>query len=200
MKKYITEKNLNAYREHLYEEEKSPATIRKYMCDLRKLSAYLGTQELTKKKMIAYKEMLRSSSQYQLSSINSFLTASNCFFDYMGWYECKVKTFRVQKEVFLPEYKNLTKEEYQKLVQAASQSGRQRLSLILETICATGIRISELAEITVAGAKHGMADIYCKGKARKVLIPKPLQKKLLYYLEKKGYGKGQYSRPQERNP
>ena len=85
MKKYITEKNLNAYREHLYEEEKSPATIRKYMCDLRKLSAYLGTQELTKKKMIAYKEMLRSSSQYQLSSINSFLTASNCFFDYMGW-------------------------------------------------------------------------------------------------------------------
>lgn len=190
MKKYITEKNLNAYREHLYEEEKSPATIRKYMCDLRKLSAYLGTQELTKKKMIAYKEMLRSSSQYQLSSINSFLTASNCFFDYMGWYECKVKTFRVQKEVFLPEYKNLTKAEYQKLVQAASQSGRQRLSLILETICATGIRISELAEITVAGAKHGMADIYCKGKARKVLIPKPLQKKLLYYIGKKGLRQG----------
>lgn len=73
MKKYITEKHLTAYQEHLYEEEKSPATIQKYMCDLRKLSAYLGTQEITKKKMIAYKEMLRASSQYQLSSINSLV-------------------------------------------------------------------------------------------------------------------------------
>ena len=160
------------------------------MCDLLKLSDYLGTQELTKKKMIAYKEMLRASSKYQLSSINSFLTASNCFFDYMGWYECKVKTFRVQKEVFLPEYKNLTKAEYQKLVQAASQNGKHRLSLILETICATGIRISELAEITVSGVKRGIAASYCKGKARKGLIPKPLQKKLLYYIGRRGLKQG----------
>lgn len=190
MKRHITEKNLAGYEEHLYEEEKSPATIQKYMCDLRKLSSYMGRQEITKKRMIEYKETLKNSRKYQLSSINSFLTAANCFFEYMGWYELKVKTFRIQKEAFLSENKDLTKEEYGRLVQAAKQSGQGRLSLILETICATGIRISELAEITVSGVRRGTADIYCKGKARKVLIPEPLQKKLLYYIGKQGLEQG----------
>lgn len=190
MKKYMTEKQLEDYREYLYEEEKSPATIQKYMCDLKKLALYIGEQELTKKKIIEYKEMLRSSKRYQLSSINSFITASNCFFEYMGWYELKVKTYRVQKEPFMPESRDLTKEEYKKLVSTAQSQGQGRLSLILETICATGIRVSELKELTVAGVRRGIVGIYCKGKSRQVLIPAALQKKLLYYVGKKGISKG----------
>ena len=190
MKKYITEKQLEDFREYLYEEEKSAATIQKYMCDLKKLASFMGEQEVTKKKVIEYKEMLRYSNRYQLSSINSFLTASNCFFEYMGWYELKVKTFRIQREPFLPESRNLTKEEYKKLVLTAKSQGQGRLSLILETICATGIRVSELKELTVAGVKRGTVGIYCKGKSRQVLIPVALQKKLLYYAGKNGIHKG----------
>lgn len=106
MKRYITEKNLMEYQEHLYEEEKSSATIQKYLCDLKKLQAYAGEKELTKKGMIEYKEMLKDSHKYRLSSINSFLVAANRFFEYMGWYELKIKTFRIQKEAFLPENRN----------------------------------------------------------------------------------------------
>lgn len=190
MRRYITEKNLKDYQKHLYEEEKSSATIQKYLCDLKKLQAYAGNRELTKKGMIEYKEMLKDSHKYQLSSINSFLVAANRFFEYMGWYELKVKTFRIQKKAFLPENRNLTRKEYQRLVQIAVKKGQNRLSLILETICATGIRVSELSEITVSDVKRGTADIYCKGKARQVLIPKALQKKLLYYIVKNGVEHG----------
>lgn len=184
MKMCITEKNLIEYQEYLYEEEKSPATISKYMCDLQKLVDFLEGRELTKKEIIEYKEMLKNSKKYQINSINSFLAASNNFFEYMGWHELKVKTFRIQKNAFLPDSKNLTKQEYRRLVRTAERKGQGRLALILETICATGIRISELPEITVSCVKKGTADIYCKGKARQILIPRKLQKKLLYYIQK----------------
>lgn len=190
MVRRITEAHLRDFREHLYEEEKSPATIRKYMCDLKKLVDYAGEQELTKKKMIEYKEMLKQGGCYQLSSINSFLAAANSFLDFLGWYDLKVKTFRIQKEAFVPENRDLTKQEYQRLVQTAKNKGKNRLALILETICATGIRVSELADITVSGVRRGTAEIYCKGKARRVLIPKALQQKLLYYIGKKGIRQG----------
>lgn len=190
MKRRITEQYLREFKEHLYEEEKSPATIQKYMCDLNKLAEFAGKQELTKKKMIEFKEMLKQSGCYQLSSINSFLAAANRFLDFQGWYDLKVKMYRIQKEVFTPEHRDLTKEEYYRLVQAAKKKGKNRLALILETICATGIRVSELAEITVSGVRLGTAEIYCKGKARRVLIPGALQKKLLYYIRKKGIRHG----------
>lgn len=190
MKRYITEKRLEEYQEYLYEQEKSSATIRKYMCDIKKLQTFFGSRELSKKGMVEYKEMLKSSKKYQISSINSFLTASNCFFEYMGWYELKVKIFPIQKRTFVPEHKNLTKREYQRLVRAAERKGKKRLALILETICATGIRISELPEITVSSVKRGTADIYCKGKQRQILIPVKLQKKLLYYIGKNNLKQG----------
>lgn len=190
MVRRITEARLQDFKVHLYEEEKSPATIRKYMCDLKKLAEYAGEQELTKKKMIEFKEMLRQGGCYKLDSINSFLAAANSFLDFLGWYDLKVKTFRIQKEAFIPENRDLTKQEYQRLVQTAKRKGKNRLALILETICATGIRVSELADITVSGVKRGTAEIYCKGKARRVLIPKALQQKLLYYISKKGIRQG----------
>lgn len=190
MKRYITEKQLEKYKNYLQEEEKSSATIQKYICDLKKLLVYMGEQEITKKKVIEYKEMLKTKKEYKLSSINSFLVAANRFFEYMGWYELRVKTFRIQREAFIPEDRNLTKEEYKKMVQLANKKGKTRLALILETICATGIRISELTEITVTSVKRGVADIYCKGKARQILMPQMLQKKLLCYIKQQGIKQG----------
>lgn len=186
MKRCITKQNLMGFRRYLYEEEKSPATIHKYLRDLQKLMDHLKERELSKKEIISFKEQLKDSGKYQISSINSFLTAWNSFFAYMGWQELRVKTFRVQKKAFMPDNKNLTKQEYQRLVRTAERKGQGRLSLILETICATGIRISELSEITVSCVIRGTANIYCKGKERQILIPRDLQKKLLYYIRKNG--------------
>lgn len=150
--------------------------------------------------MIEYKEMLQSSKRYKLSSINSFLAAANNFFEYMGWYELKVKVFCIQKGSFLLECKNLTKQEYERLVRTAEQKGQGRLSLILETICATGIRISELPEITVSSVKKGTAEIFCKGKARQILIPGKLKKKLMYYISKKKLKSGPVFQTSNGNP
>lgn len=200
MKKYITKENLEEYRNYLFEAEKSPATIRKYSCDIKKLADYFGNRELSKKGMIEYKEMLQSSKRYKLSSINSFLAAANNFFEYMGWYELKVKVFCIQKGSFLLECKNLTKQEYERLVRTAEQKGQGRLSLILETICATGIRISELPEITVSSVKKGTAEIFCKGKARQILIPGKLKKKLMYYISKKKLKSGPVFQTSNGNP
>lgn len=190
MGRVITEKLLKRYQEYLYEQEKGSATIQKYIRDLQKLLAFTGGEELTKKRMIEYKEELKNCHKYKTSSINSYLVAANRFLEYMGWYDLRVKTFKMQTEAFLPEKRDLTKEEYKRLVKAAEDAGKIRLSLLLQTICATGIRVSELEMITVKAVKSGTANIYNKGKERQVLIPQSLQKKLLYYIQKKGVKRG----------
>lgn len=182
MEQVITEAELEAYSEYLYEEEKSSATIKKYLCDLRKLMEYAKGQEITKKLMIAYKEYLYGEKQYKTSSINSFLVAANRFFEYKGWYGLKVKNYRIQKEAFIPEERDLTEAEYRKLVKTAKKLGNIRMSLLIQTICSTGIRVSELEAVTVAAVKKGTAVLYNKGKERKILIPQKLQMKLLCYI------------------
>lgn len=132
--------------------------------------------------MIEYKEYLRINKEYKLSSINSFLIAANRLFEYMGWYELRVKTYRIQKEVYTPENRDLSKKEYKKLVSAALRKGKKRLAMIIQTICAMGIRVSELASLTVESIIKGEVEIYCKNKQRKVLIPKKLKKLLLKYI------------------
>lgn len=176
--------------EYLYEEEKSVATIKKYMCDLRKLKDYAGGRELTKTLIINYKEYLQKGRHYKTSSINSFLTAANGFFRFMEWYELHVKTIRIQKNIFLPKKKDLSKAEYKKLVKAAMRTGRDRLAMIIQTVCATGIRISELADVTVEGVRQGMVEVSCKGKRRIILLPSRLQKILLKYIDKAGIVSG----------
>lgn len=177
---FITDELLLQYQKHLYEEEKTTATIKKYICDLRKLSDYASGQEITKELMIGYKEDLRK--KYKITSINSFLVAANRFFEYAGWYGLRVKTYRIQKEVFVPENRDLSKAEYKRLVKIALQKGKKRLAMMLQTICATGIRISELGSFTAENVTDGIVEIYCKGKQRMILLPKKLQKKLLQYL------------------
>ena len=182
MERIITKELLDKYREYLREEDKSTATINKYICDLGKLMDYAAGREITKKLMVEYKEDLRVKKQYKLTSINSFLVAANRLFEYLGWYELKIKTYRIQKEVFVPESRDLSRKDYRALVKAAKRKGKKRLAMIIQTICATGIRIGELANITVESVKKGIAEIYCKGKQRKVLFPKKLQKLLMRYI------------------
>lgn len=188
--RYITTELLEQYKEHLLEEEKCMATITKYFCDLKKLTDFANGREITKKLMIAYKEYLKKDREYKTSSINSFLVAANRFFEYLKWYDLRVKTCKVQQQVFTPENKDLTKEEYEKLVNTAKRLGKTRIYMILQTICATGIRVSELTSFTVSSVKKGVAEIYNKGKERQILLPKDLQFMLLKYIKTLGIKNG----------
>lgn len=184
MGRKITKEILEQYQAYLIEEEKSTATINKYMCDLKKLQNFAGGRELSKFLVIAYKESLRKEGRYKTSSINSFLVAANRLFEFQGWYDLRIKTFKIQKEIFVPEDRELSKEEYKILVRVAKEEGKERMALILQTICATGIRVSELSSITAATVRNGVATIYNKGKERQVLFPRHLQMKLLQYMKK----------------
>ena len=137
MGRFVTEEILSKYQEYLYEEEKSEATIKKYMRDLGKLVTYAGDKEVTKKLVVGYKEYLRKKKKYKLTSINSFLVAANRLFEYLGWYDLRVRTYRIQKEAFVPESRDLSREEYKRLVKAALKKGKIRLAMILQTICET---------------------------------------------------------------
>lgn len=178
----ITAEILGRYREYMYGEEKAKQTIEKYMRDLQKLVEYVGDRNLTKELMISYKKYLLNEKQYKVTSINSFLVAANRFFEYMEWYEIRVKTLKVQTEIFCLEERELSKEEYKKLVETAKKEKKYRLAMILQTICATGIRISELSALTVVGVRKGVMEVNNKGKIRKVLIPEQLRKQLLIYI------------------
>ena len=184
MEKRITDTMLEEYKKYLYEQEKSEATIQKYMCDLKKLVQFVGNKELTKLLAIQYKDYLKENYDYKTSSINSYLVAANRFFEFMGWYEFRVKTFKLQKETFMPQSNELSKQEYKQLVKTAFDNGKTRIGMIMQTICATGIRVSELSAITVSSVKKGIANIYNKGKERIILIPRNLQVKLLSYIRK----------------
>lgn len=139
MERKITKELLEEYRKYLYQQEKCETTIQKYLCDLTKLADYVQDQPLDKILVVNYKEYLKKEKNYKISSINSFLVAANQFFEYMGWHDLRVKTYKVQREAFLPQNKELTKEEYKILVKTANRTGKIRIGMILQTICATGI-------------------------------------------------------------
>lgn len=181
----ITERLLKEYESFLQLEEKSRATIEKYMCDIKKFREFAMGREVKKSLVMEYKEWLAFGKRYEISSVNSFLVALNRFLEYMGWYDARVRTIRVQKAAFASENKYLTKVEYRRLVDAARKRGNGRLALILNTICATGIRISELAYITAESVKKGKVVIHNKGKVRVILIPSKLQKALGVYMAQK---------------
>lgn len=182
MERRITEEMIEEYRNYLYEEEKSRATIEKYLCDLKKLIGYANGQILTKSLMLNYKEKLYREDRYKINSVNSYLVAANRFFEYMRWYELRVKTYRVQKEIFCPEEKYLSKAEYKRLLRQAREEKKIRLYMILETLAATGMRVSEIQFLTVSAVRRGTVEINNKGKVRTVLLSTQLQKQLLLYL------------------
>ncbi|RKI42000.1 integrase [bacterium D16-51] len=190
MKRMVKEKMLGRFETFLRTGEKSQATISKYLCDIRKLMNYARGREVDKGLVLSYKEKLLEEDGYKVSSINSFLAAANCFFGYMGWHDLKVKAYKVQQEAFYPENKCLSKEEYFRLVKEAKRRGKGRLAMILQTICATGIRVSELGAVTVEAVKGDSVVVHNKGKVRTVLLPDSLRKELLYYISRKGIKKG----------
>lgn len=179
------EKKLAHFKTHLMEDEKSIATIEKYERDIKKFLELLGEREISKEETVAYKCYLTEN--YAPSSTNSMLVALNQFLRYIGRAECCVKQLKIQRNVFASEEKELTKSEYKKLLEAA---GSSRLAVIMQTICGTGIRISELKYITVEAVKAGKAVIQCKGKTRVILIPNHLRTILKKYIRKKGIRQG----------
>ena len=181
MKRRILAGNVIQRFEHfLRKEEKSKNTIEKYVRDVRAFAAEQNGAEITKEAVIAYKNKLLSEN-YAVRSINSMLASLNSLFAFLGWVDCKVKSIKLQRQIFCSEEKELTKVEYMRLVNTAKQKGNERLNLILQTICGTGIRVSELQYITVDAVKNGEAIVSLKGKTRSVFIVKDLKKKLLRY-------------------
>lgn len=187
-KRIITNQTINSFEKYLIENEKADATIQKYMRDLRCFVEYAAKRILDKSTILNYKGMLEQN--YAIRSANSMLAALNAFLRFAGWHDLCVKQFKVQKDAFCSEDKELTKAEYTALVKAAELKKNERLSLVVQTICGTGIRVSELDSITVEAVRRGEAVVSCKGKTRKIFIVKALQKKLLRYAMKHGIVSG----------
>ncbi len=184
----MTTAMLEQYSNYLKKEEKSAATIEKYVRDAEKFMAFSGDRPVTKELAIAYKEKLKE--EYTPASINSMLAALNGILAFLGWNHCQVKRLRVQRSAFCNEEKELSKEEYERLIKASRQKGQERINLIIQTICGTGIRVSELSYITVEAVIRRKAVVACKNKVRVVLIGKKLQKILLSYIRRQGIHKG----------
>lgn len=176
----ITKEQLLLFEKDLQKDEKSEATIEKYLRDVRLFMKYTGNNEVTKEVTISYKQKLISDG-YATRSINSMIASINSLFEFLGWAECKVKSIKIQQEIFRPEEKELTKAEYERLCQTAERKSNLQLSLILQTICGTGIRVSELQFFTVEAVRLGVVRVSCKAKTREVFIVSKLQKKLLRY-------------------
>ena len=185
----LTEKIITDFSAYLKSEEKSQNTVEKYLRDVRAFAADLNGSEVTKEAVIAYKTELLSES-YAVRSVNSMIASLNSLFSFLGWTDCRVKCIKLQRQIYCPEEKELTKAEYMRLVNTAKQKGNERLNLILQTICGTGIRVSELQFITVETVKCGEAVVSLKGKTRTVFIVKDLQKKLLRYAAEQGIQSG----------
>ena len=180
---------LERYETWLRTEEKSKATIDKYLRDVGFFRKFVGEDGVTKEKVLGYKQYLMEQ-HYAPSSINSMLSAVNSFLAHEGWIDCEVKTLRIQRQVYSPESKELSKEDYVKLVQTARKQGNQRMELLLQTVCCTGIRISELQYITVEAVKAGGATVSCKGKSRKIFLITDLRARLMEYVSKRGLESG----------
>ncbi len=180
-KRDLTMNHISEFALHLKSEERSENTIKKYIRDVRMFTIYLNGAPATKEKVISYKCKLLTE-EYSVRSINSMLASLNSLFSFFGWHELKVKSIKLQRQVYCPEEKELTKAEYMRLVNTAKQNGNERLNLILQTICGTGIRVGELQFITVEAVRLGEATVSLKGKTRTVFIVKELQKKLLRYI------------------
>ncbi len=187
--KILTEEMAKAFEKYLRREEKSDNTVKKYLRDMRAFAAYLNGAEVTKETVITFKSKLLGES-YSVRSINSMLASLNGLFSFLGWEDCRVKSVKLQRQIYCPEEQELTKAEYIRLVHTAKQKGNERLNLILQTICGTGIRVSELQYITVEAVKNGEATVSLKGKTRSVFLVKELRKKLIRYAAKQNIQSG----------
>ena len=178
-KKILDLKIIEEFKKHLILEERSTSTVEKYIRDVKSFANFVNGDEITKESVINYKKYLQEN--YAVRSVNSMLASINSMFAFLDWHELKVKSIKLQQQIYCPEEKELTKAEYARLCRTANQKHNKRLNLILQTICGTGIRVSELQYITVEAAKQAEAVVNCKSKTRSVFIVKELKQKLLRY-------------------
>lgn len=186
-KRIMTGEQMDAFGQALLEEEKSAVTVEKYLRDVRRFFFYVQGEEVSKELLIRYKrELVRQG--YAVRSVNSMLASVNSFLRFQGWEDCRVRNLRLQKELYCQEEQELTKEEYFRLLKAAEDN--PRLLMALQTICSTGIRVSELSYFAVESIRRGEIRISCKNKIRKILLPGKLRKMLLAYAKKQGIRSG----------
>lgn len=171
---------LEEYRRHLLEQERSAATAEKYLCALERLRLFLAGRSMSKQLLIEWKACL--SRTRAPATVNTFLAAANGFLRYLGRSEWCLRFVKVQRQLFCPEERLLTREEYTRLVLAAEKAGDHRFSLLLQTMCATGVRVSEVRHITAEAVQTGRAVVRCKNKTRVIFLPGALRKKLRAYL------------------
>ena len=189
-KRIITAKHIVSFGQFLREEERSAATVEKYLREVRLFAAFLNDSEVTKTSVAQWKGHLLAES-YNPTTVNGKLSAIDRFLSFVGWEDCRVKHLRLQRRLFRESNRELSKEEYMRLLAAAATCGKERLSLLMETTCATGIRVSEVRYITVEAANAGKAEISLKGKIRTILIPGKLCRKLSKYARKNKIASGE---------
>lgn len=188
-KQELTDELVAEFLGYLEREERSKNTIEKYIRDVTAFQAFMNGRSVDKESVIAYKKKLLEDG-YAISSINSMMAALNAMFTFLGWLDSKVKLLRQQRKIYSSEEKELTKAEYERLLLTARKKGNNRLDMLIQTLCGTGIRVSELQFITVEAVKRGKAVVYLKGKCRTVFIVHKLQKRLLRYAMGAGISTG----------
>lgn len=181
---------LAAYGACLRADERAPGTLEKYLRDLRAFLVWLDGRPVTKELVHQWKEELQARG-YAPVTINSMLSALNGLFGFLGWEECRVKFLKVQRRLFREERRDLNRSEYNRLLETAYQLGRERLALLMETICSTGIRVSEVRYITVEAVRNSKAEVALKGKIRTILLPNKLCRKLLKYAKRQKIASGE---------
>ena len=186
----LTARKVAAYAESLRREERAPATVEKYRRDAAAFAVWLAGEPVTKELASQWKNHLLAEGLAPVT-VNSKISAINGLFQFLGWTECRVRFLRVQRQLFRAQGRELTRQEYERLVETARDLGRDRLALLMETICATGIRVSEVRAITVEAVQAGQAVIRLKGKIRTILLPRKLCVKLLKYARKEKTASGE---------
>ena len=194
----ITDEKIAEFKRYLSEEEKAEATVEKYVRDISAFTRWLCGRNVEKAVVLEYKQRLMEA--YAPASVNSILSSLNNFFVFNEWFSCRVKTLKIQRQMFLSQDKELTKAEYDRLLSAAKNEENWRLYLLMQTICSTGIRISELRFVSAEAVRWGRAVINCKGKVRQVILPKKLCKMLLKYIKESNIKSGHVFRTKTGKP
>ena len=182
MEKNSMYRNLRGFQMQLRQLDKSPVTVQKYVRDAAVFVRFVGERPVSRMLILDYRQYLMELG-YTVRSVNSMLAGLNSFLEYLGIPECRVKNLKRQQEIYCPEEKELSRAEYVRLLEAAK--GQEQLYLVMQTICGTGIRVSELRYFTVEAVRRGQVQVRCKSKTRTVFIPGKLRKLLLAYAKKR---------------
>ena len=185
----LTASVLNRFRQELLRRERSAPTIEKYLHDVRTFAVWLDGREVTPEAVLAWKRELVD--QFKPGTVNGKLAAVNALFAFAGWPDCQARSLKVQRRAFRDNARELTKEEFYRLVATAERRGKDRLALLFEAIGSTGVRVSEVKYFTVEAARLGRAEIALKGKIRTILLPGKLCRKLLKYARKQKIASGE---------